>query len=253
MARLLLKAIASGEISANKFTLFKSGRCRCFRTAEIRRQISSLWPELKAISGPKREKIDHLQARLDAHWLAAADLPNGRRRFNQSCATCHILFGQGTKIGPDLTGVQRTVPRYLLENIVDPSAIVAADYRMSTVVLTDGRVLNAIVNDQGGPTVIVQTPTDRLVVSRGDIEEIRKSNASLMPEGLLDVLPGHGGPRPDRLSHVAGPSPASRSNDEEAKRPAVIRCTVSTESAAAMRHLYETPQTARSLAGCRLT
>jgi putative heme-binding domain-containing protein len=96
-----------------------------------------------------------LQARLDARWLGAADLPNGRRRFIQSRATCHILFGQGTRIGPDLTGVQRTILQHLLENIVDPSAAVAADYRMSTLVLTDGHVLNAIVNDRGGPTVVV--------------------------------------------------------------------------------------------------
>ena len=121
------------------------------------------------------------QAREDRPLAGAARSRTGSLRricrtadgaFIQSCATCHILFGQGTKIGPDLTGVQRTVPRYLLENIVDPSGIVPFDYRMSTVVLTDGRVLNAIVNDRGGPTVVVQTPTDRLILSRGDIEEI---------------------------------------------------------------------------------
>jgi len=60
---------------------------------------------------------------------------------------------------------------------------------MSTVVLVDGRVLNGIVSDQSGPTVTVQTPTERLVVDRADIEEIRKSELSLMPEGQLDVLP----------------------------------------------------------------
>ena len=79
----------------------------------------------------------------------------------------------------------------MLESIVDPSAAVTPEYRRSTVVLTDGRVLNAIVNDRGGPTVVIQTQTERLIVRRDAIEEIRKTSASLMPEGLLDVLPAN--------------------------------------------------------------
>ena len=126
---------------------------------------------------------------LTAQSLAAADRPNGRRRFVQTCAACHTLFGQGAKIGPDLTGAQRANLDYLLENIVDPSALVAPAYRMSTVALADGRVLNGILSDQAGPTVTVQTPTERLIVNRSDIEEVRRSELSLMPEGQLDVLP----------------------------------------------------------------
>ena len=106
----------------------------------------------------------------------------------QSCATCHTLFGQGGKIGPDLTGAQRSNLDYLLQNIVDPSALVAPAYRMSTVVLSDGRVLNGIVNDTPGSAVTIQTPTERLVVNRAEIEQLRKSELSLMPDGLLDVI-----------------------------------------------------------------
>jgi putative heme-binding domain-containing protein len=100
-----------------------------------------------------------------------------------------VLFGQGAKIGPDLTGGQRSSLDYLLQNIVDPSAVVAPAYRMSTVALNDGRVLNGIVVDQPGPTLAIQTPTERLIINRADVEQIRKSELSLMPDGLLDVLP----------------------------------------------------------------
>jgi putative heme-binding domain-containing protein len=159
-----------------------------FPGEDLRRQVSALWPELKAVSATKRKRIDNLKTTLTASSLAAADRPNGRRRFVQTCAACHTLFGQGGKIGPDLTGAQRTNLDYLLENIVDPSALVAPAYRMSTVALADGRVLNGILSDQSGPTVTVQTPTERLIVNRSEIEEVRKSALSLMPEGQLDVL-----------------------------------------------------------------
>jgi putative heme-binding domain-containing protein len=60
---------------------------------------------------------------------------------------------------------------------------------MSTIALNDGRVLSGIVIDQPGPTLAIQTPNERFVINRGDVDSIRKSDLSLMPDGLLDVLP----------------------------------------------------------------
>jgi putative heme-binding domain-containing protein len=188
-ARLLLAAVTSGAIERGRIPAFQVRQMAGFSDAEVRRQVSKLWPELKTMSAAKRARIDQLKSRLAPAALSAADRVQGRRRFAQTCATCHTLFGQGGKIGPDLTGSQRSSLDYLLVNIVDPSALVAPAYRMSTVILSDGRVLNGILNDQARPTVTVQTPTERLVLNRTDIEEIRKSELSLMPEGQLDVLP----------------------------------------------------------------
>jgi putative membrane-bound dehydrogenase-like protein len=188
-ARMLLAAVQSRKIGREQVPAFQVRQMSAFPGEDLRRRVAALWPELKSISATKRKRIDHLKSALTAQVLLAADRPNGRRRFAQTCAACHTLFGQGGKIGPDLTGSQRSNLDYLLENIVDPSALVAPAYRMSTVVLSDGRVLNGILSDQGGPTIAVQTPTERLVLNRTDVEEIRKSELSLMPEGQLDVLP----------------------------------------------------------------
>jgi putative heme-binding domain-containing protein len=188
-ARVLLAAIQSGKIDRSRIPAFQVRQMSTFVGDDLRRDLVALWPELKTMSAIKQTRIDQLRKILTPQTLASADRANGRRRFAQTCATCHTLFGQGGKIGPDLTGSQRTSLDYLLVNIVDPSALVAPAYRMSTVVLSDGRVLNGILNDQSRPTVTIQTPTERLVVNRSDIEEVRKSELSLMPEGQLDVLP----------------------------------------------------------------
>jgi putative membrane-bound dehydrogenase-like protein len=188
-AGLLLAAIRSGKIDRSQVPAFQVRQISTFPGDDLRRDLLALWPELKTMSAVKQTRIDQLRKLLTEQSLAAGDRANGRRRFAQTCATCHTLFGQGGKIGPDLTGSQRTSLDYLLVNIVDPSALVAPAYRMSTVVLSDGRVLNGILNDQAGPTVTIQTPTERLVINRSDIEEVRKSELSLMPEGQLDVLP----------------------------------------------------------------
>jgi putative membrane-bound dehydrogenase-like protein len=188
-ARSLLATVAAGKIDRGLVPSFQVRQMSTFPGDDLRGQVAALWPGLKTMSATKRARIDHFKDVLTSQSLASADRATGRRRFVQTCATCHTLFGQGAKIGPDLTGSQRTNLDYLLVNIIDPSALVAPAYRMSTVVLVDGRVLNGIVSDQSGPTVTVQTPTERLIVNRSDIEEIRKSELSLMPEGQLDVLP----------------------------------------------------------------
>jgi putative heme-binding domain-containing protein len=186
---VLLAAVATGTIDRSRVPAFQVRQMASFPDAEIQRQVLKLWPELKTMSAAKRQRITQLKSRLGPASLAEADPVQGRRRFVQTCATCHTLFGQGGKIGPDLTGSQRANLDYLLENIVDPSAIVAPAYKMSTIALTDGRVLSGIVIDQPGQTLSVQTPTERLIVNRSDIEQIRKSDLSLMPDGLIDVLP----------------------------------------------------------------
>ncbi len=188
-ARSLLDAVAAGKIDRGRIPAFELRQMSTSSDEQLRRQVAALWPELRAISVVKKERIGRLKQSLGSETLATADASNGRRRFVQSCATCHVLFGEGAKIGPDLTGSQRANLDYLLENIVDPSATVAAGYRISTVTLSDGRIIGGLVQDTGGPTLSIQTPTERLIISRTDVEANRASELSLMPDSLLDVLP----------------------------------------------------------------
>ncbi len=121
--------------------------------------------------------------------LAKADVSQGRVAFNTACAACHTLYGEGGKVGPDLTGGGRDNLDYLLENIVDPSAVVTADFHMSLVELKDGRVLSALIAAKTERTLSLKTMTEALTVERSEVAAIRDSSLSLMPEGLLEALP----------------------------------------------------------------
>jgi putative membrane-bound dehydrogenase-like protein len=187
-AKLLLGAISEGRMDRSFVPAFQVRQMQLFSDRDVMRRIADLWPELRSISAAKRDQIARVKAKLSPSELARADLPAGREIFTRSCATCHTLFGQGGKIAPDLTGSQRSNLDYLLENVIDPAATVASDYHMSTVALADGRLINGIVGNKNGATLTVQTPTERLVLNRSDVEAIRASDLSLMPEGLLDVL-----------------------------------------------------------------
>jgi putative heme-binding domain-containing protein len=56
------------------------------------------------------------------------------------------------------------------------------------VSLRDDRVLNGIIVSKTPATVTLQTPSEKLSLPMSEVESIRESQLSLMPEGLLDSL-----------------------------------------------------------------
>ena len=120
--------------------------------------------------------------------LATADLENGKLLFHRTCATCHVLFGEGAKIGPELTGSNRKNLDYVLENVVDPSAVVGVQYRVSVFALSDGRVISGIVRNQNERTIDIDSPQGGKVIDRKDIDDVTISDKSLMPDGLVQGM-----------------------------------------------------------------
>jgi putative heme-binding domain-containing protein len=133
--------------------------------------------------------IHELKGRLTRDEVAKADLSKGRQLYQSICANCHTLYGQGAKIGPDLTGSGRANLDYLLENIVEPSAVVSTEYRLSAVTMMDGRELAGIVKARTGRTLTLRTLTEEQTVELSEVLKEGVSTLSMMPEGLLLPLP----------------------------------------------------------------
>jgi putative heme-binding domain-containing protein len=117
-----------------------------------------------------------------------ADPVNGKAVFTKSCASCHKLNGDGGDVGPDLTGSQRANLDYVLENVLDPSAVVPGEYKMTAFYLSDGRVVTGLLKKEAGQIVTVRTVNDTLQIPVKEIESRKPTNLSLMPEGLLDAM-----------------------------------------------------------------
>lgn len=187
-ASALLDQVAAGKIPRQDLTAFQARQIRSLNDSALTQRLAEVWGELRDSPADRRERVANLKAKLGPASLAKANLGSGRVVFDRVCATCHKLYGHGGEIGIDLTGAGRDNLDYLLENIVDPSASVSADFRMSVVAMRDGRVLNGIVRARSDRTLTLQTQNESLVLDRNDVEALRPSPLSLMPEGLLDPL-----------------------------------------------------------------
>ena len=185
----LLDAVAEGRIPRADISAFHARQIRGLNEPALNKKLAETWGEFRDSPAEKQQLITLWKARLTPEAIAKADLSQGRVVFNTACAACHTLYGEGGKVGPDLTGGGRDNLDYLLENIVDPSAVVTADFRMSVVELKDGRVLNGLIAAKTERTLTLKTMTETLTVERGEVAALRQSTLSLMPEGLLEALP----------------------------------------------------------------
>ena len=187
-ANALLDAVAGGRIPRADISAFHARQIRGLNDPALSKKLAEVWGELRESGGQNQQLIAKWKSRLNPAVLAQADVSQGRVVFGQTCGACHTLYGDGGKVGPDLTGASRDNLDYLLENIVDPSAVVGADFRMTVLKMKDGRVLNGLIAAKSDRTITLKTMTETVTVERAEMENLETSPLSLMPEGLLDAL-----------------------------------------------------------------
>jgi putative membrane-bound dehydrogenase-like protein len=204
-ARALLDQVAAGKIPRQDLGAFEARQIRSLNDRGLTERLEQVWGVLRDSDADRRTQMITLKKQLDAPALARADLGRGRTIFDRDCASCHKLYGSGGEIGPDLTGTGRANLDYLLENLIDPSASVSADFRMVVVAMNDGRVLNGLVRARTDRTLTLQTQTAALILDRREIESEKSSSGSLMPDGLLTPLSET--ETRDLLAYLMSPTP----------------------------------------------
>ncbi|MBX3421621.1 MAG: c-type cytochrome [Pirellulaceae bacterium] len=197
-AKELLQAVRNQTIAVHEISAFHARQIRSFDDDTITQELIELWGDVRNTAEDKKQQIEDLKSMLTSEVLASSDLSAGRALFQKSCASCHVLYGVGVKIGPDLTGSHRRNLDYLLENIVDPSASVGAGFRMVIALTEDGRVINGVIVASTERTLTLQTANEAVTLDRQNVESLTPSNTSLMPDGILQDY------SPDQIRDLIG-------------------------------------------------
>ena len=187
-AMALLDAVEAHQIPAADISVFTARQLRQFNDKKISEKLAKVWGNLRESSADKKEQLDHYTSLLTRDFLKNPDLAHGRLIFSHTCMQCHTLYGVGGKIGPDLTGSNRDHVDYVLAKVIDPSAAVPKQFQMQVITLSDGRLITGIVRERTDKSVVVQTDTQRLVLAAEDIEQMKPSKLSMMPERQFDKL-----------------------------------------------------------------
>jgi putative membrane-bound dehydrogenase-like protein len=192
-ASALLDAVEKGTVPKGDITAFTARQIAGLKDKAVTDKLAKVWGEVKTGTANAKAKIAEYKTKLTPDAIARGDAAKGKVLFGKACGTCHKLFGEGQAVGPELTGSQRGNLDYVLENVVDPNAVVPFDYKMTQFYLKDGRQLSGLVKGETPQTVTVRTVNEEVVIAKADIDERKPTNNSVMPEGLFDAL------KPDEL------------------------------------------------------
>ncbi len=184
----LLDAIDAGTIPRSDLHAYHVRQLLQLDDPPLRDRVHSVWGSVRESQAESAARIAALKEKLSVDTLRQADIVAGRGVWEKTCQNCHKLFGKGESVGPDLTGADRQRIDYLLENVLDPGAVLGRDYRMTMIQTTDGRVLTGLVTQETDHLISLRTLNEAVEVAKEDVEERSLMEQSMMPDNLIETL-----------------------------------------------------------------
>lgn len=189
-----LISLAESKRLAADTRLLAGGILARSRDAAVRKRAGELLPQPKLKDQKPLAPIDELAA-------IKGDVQHGMQLFRgvATCANCHIVNKHGKEVGPDLSEIGSKLSREaMFTSILDPSAGISHNYENYIVLTGSGQVINGLKVSETTDEVIIRTveAIDRKI-PQDDIEQIKKSETSIMPadihltmdqQGLVDVV-----------------------------------------------------------------
>lgn len=115
----------------------------------------------------------------------SGDVERGREVYTANCGVCHLFYGQGGKVGPDLSGIGVRAKEEILAEILDPNRSVEANYVLWTVETKSGETLSGRLDTETQTSIeLYDLQGQKHAIQRKDIVSLDASNQSIMPTGL---------------------------------------------------------------------
>jgi putative membrane-bound dehydrogenase-like protein len=183
LAERMIEAVERGRVPASEIDPVTRDSLRRLNAPRLRERVARV---LEASApGDRRDVVRRYEPALTSR----PDPSRGPELFARHCQSCHARNGQGPKVGPDLASVAGRPEADLLVAILDPSREVAPDGLGVVVVTTRGTTLTGLLAEETPAAVRLRRP-DGLdeVIPRQEVESLRSTGRSLMPDGLEQVL-----------------------------------------------------------------
>ncbi|MFM7564514.1 MAG: c-type cytochrome, partial [Planctomycetota bacterium] len=214
LTQMLLASLDSGRLAKDDLDAAQRGRLLADERLEVREKAEQLLQRVVVSD----------RAALLKTWETAVslsgDFERGRVVFRKHCAACHRLDGSGYEVGPDLAALTNRTPATLLVATLDPNRDVESRYLGYSALTRDGVTLTGMLTGETGSSLTLKEREGKEhVLLRSELEELRATRKSIMPEGLEQDL------EPQDLADLfsyLGPARAPR-RVFEGNQPVVIR------------------------------
>ena len=120
----------------------------------------------------------------------AGDAKRGQVSFAKNCATCHKIGETGVNVAPDISDSRTKTPAQILADIIQPNRAIDANYVAYNLLLADGTTASGILTSETSTSITLKAAGAKVItVARGEIEQLKSTGVSLMPDGLEKTIP----------------------------------------------------------------
>jgi putative heme-binding domain-containing protein len=186
-AASLLEHVSSGDIPTERFNLNQLRRLSSFKDEALQQQITKLFGSVRQNNSKERAGV--VNRMRDMLGGMKGDPFAGRVVFKRVCSQCHVLHGDGFNVGPDITRNGRNNWYQLIQNVFDPSAVIGPGFQAVIILTDDGRVLTGVPTEETEQAITLKMQGGKIeTISKDGIEEIKRSDVSLMPEQVENQM-----------------------------------------------------------------
>jgi putative membrane-bound dehydrogenase-like protein len=178
-----LDAVENGTIKSGEIDPARIKLLQVSADAKIRARSEKLFASLQL--SRRKDVVDAYQKSL----TLKGDAKNGKEIFKKNCAACHRLEGVGEQIGAELKAIQDRGADFILLNILDPNREVLPKFITYYVQTDSGRTITGMILAETATSITIRKPdgTNETIL-RVNIDELRSTGMSFMPEGLEKMI-----------------------------------------------------------------
>lgn len=174
-----LDAVETGKVARGDVDPARVGLLQSSADEKVRVRAKKLF------AGAGLSKRDEVVKAYRKALEQPGDPVRGKLVFKDQCSACHLLEGVGTSVGADLAAIRDRGLEAVLLNILDPNREVKPQFQSYVLGTTQGRSITGMITaETAGSLTVRRADGTTETVLRLDIEELRSTGLSFMPEGL---------------------------------------------------------------------
>jgi len=179
---LLLEAIDRGLVNPQEISLALQQQFVANRKSPSAKELQARFQSTRSTNLNPIAKRDVLKLE--------GNPTHGQEVFRKHCIDCHKFQGEGFSVGPNLGSITGRTSENLLDAILTPNQAIEPKYLSYVIAMEDGRTLSGIIeSDTGNSLSLLKAKEEKTSVLRQEIEELRSTGKSLMPEGFDKTIP----------------------------------------------------------------
>ncbi len=183
--RKTLEAMVEGKLNASIVDVDHRARLMRHTDAAVKELAKQIFGS--AVSTNRQQVAQEYQAALKMK----GDSASGRQVFDRVCSKCHRIDGRGYEVGPDISDVRTRSREALLYDILDPNQKLEPKFTAYQALTVDGLTFQGLMASETPEAIVLRLAEGKeQTIPRKEIEELKASGTSLMPEGVeKDVSP----------------------------------------------------------------